>query len=349
MKKEFGATKNGEKASCYVLKNSKGMEAVVSDFGASLLKLYVPDKDGKTQDVVLGYETLEDYENGGDSLGATVGRVANRIGMAEFELNGKKYELNGKKYELTKNDNGKNTLHGGIDFYNKRMWDVKEEDDTHVVFALVSPDGDQGFPGEVKIEVSYTITEENELKIHYHAIPDQDTLLNMTNHSYFNLSGHASGTAWNAKVWIDADAFTETDAELIPTGTVVPVEGTPMDFRKEKVVEKEIGADYTPLKLAGGYDHNWVLNGKGFRKAASAESEETGIKMEVYTDLPGMQFYSGNFLAGSKGKEGAVYEKGYGICFETQYFPDAIHKENFESPITKAGEVYDTTTVYKFC
>ena len=262
--------------------------------------------------------------------------------MAEFELNG-------NKYELTKNDNGKNTLHGGIDFYNKRMWDVKEEDDTHVVFALVSPDGDQGFPGEVKIEVSYTITEENELKIHYHAIPDQDTLLNMTNHSYFNLSGHASGTAWNAKVWIDADAFTETDAELIPTGTVVPVEGTPMDFRKEKVVEKEIGADYTPLKLAGGYDHNWVLNGKGFRKAASAESEETGIKMEVYTDLPGMQFYSGNFLAGSKGKEGAVYEKGYGICFETQYFPDAIHKENFESPITKAGEVYDTTTVYKFC
>ena len=342
MKKEFGATKNGEKASCYVLKNSKGMEAVVSDFGASLLKLYVPDKDGKTQDVVLGYETLEDYENGGDSLGATVGRVANRIGMAEFELNG-------KKYELTKNDNVKNTLHGGIDFYNKRMWDVKEEDDTHVVFALVSPDGDQGFPGEVKIEVSYTITEENELKIHYHAIPDQDTLLNMTNHSYFNLSGHASGTAWNAKVWIDADAFTETDAELIPTGTVVPVEGTPMDFRKEKVVEKEIGADYTPLKLAGGYDHNWVLNGKGFRKAAFAESEETGIKMEVYTDLPGIQFYSGNFLAGSKGKEGAVYEKGYGICFETQYFPDAIHKENFESPITKAGEVYDTTTVYKFC
>ena len=318
------------------------MKAVVSDFGAALLKLYVPDKNGKSQDVVLGYETLEDYENGGDSVGATVGRVANRIGTGAFELNG-------KKYELTKNDNGENTLHGGIDFYNKRMWDVKEEDDTHVVFALVSPDGDQGFPGEVKIEVSYTITEENELKIHYHAIPDQDTLLNMTNHSYFNLSGHASGTAWNAKVWIDADAFTETDAELIPTGTVVPVEGTPMDFRKEKVVEKEIGADYTPLKLAGGYDHNWVLNGKGFRKAASAESEETGIKMEVYTDLPGIQFYSGNFLAGSKGKEGAVYEKGYGICFETQYFPDAIHKENFESPITKAGEVYDTTTVYKFC
>lgn len=341
MKQEFGMTKNGEKASCYVLKNSKGMEAVVSDFGAALLKLYVPDKNGKKQDVVLGYETLEDYENGGDSIGATVGRVANRIGTAEFELNG-------KKYELTKNDNG-NTLHGGCDFYNKRMWDVKEEDDTHVVFSLVSPDGDQGFPGEIKIEVSYIVTEKNELKIHYHAVPDQDTLINMTNHSYFNLSGHASGTAWNAKVWLDADAFTETDGELIPTGKVIPVEGTPMDFRKEKVVEKEIGEDYTPLKLAGGYDHNWVLNGTGFRKVASAESEETGIEMEVYTDLPGMQFYSGNFLAGSKGKEGAVYKKGYGICFETQYFPDAIHKENFVSPIVKAGEVYETTTVYKFC
>ncbi len=341
MKQEFGTTKNGETASCYVLKNGKGMEAVVSDFGASLLKFYVPDKDGKSQDIVLGYDTIEEYEEGGDSFGATVGRVANRIGMAEFELNG-------KKYELTKNDNG-NTLHGGCGFYNKRMWDVKEVDDTHIVFAMVSPDSDQGFPGEVKIEVSYTVTEENELKIHYYAVPDQDTLLNMTNHSYFNLSGHASGTAWNAKVWLDADAFTETDEELIPTGKVISVEGTPMDFRKEKVVAKEIGEDYMPLKIAGGYDHNWVLNGTGFRKVASAESEETGIKMEVYTDLPGIQFYSGNFLAGSKGKDGAVYEKGYGICFETQYFPDAIHKDNFESPITKAGEVYDTTTVYKFC
>ena len=306
-----------------------------------MLKLYVPDKNGKAQDIVLGYETLEDYENGGDSIGATVGRVANRIGSAEFELNG-------KKYELTKNDNG-NTLHGGCDFYNKRMWGVKEEDDAHVVFTLLSPDGDQGFPGEVKIEVSYTVTEENELQIHYHAVPDQDTLLNMTNHSYFNLSGHASGTAWNAKVWLDADAFTETDGELIPTGKVIPVEGTPMDFRKEKIVEKEIGAEYKPLKLAGGYDHNWVLNGTGFRKVASAASDKTGIEMEVYTDLPGIQFYSGNFLAGSKGKEGAVYEKGDGICFETQYFPDAIHKENFVSPIVKAGETYETTTVYKFC
>ena len=342
MKKEFGATKNGEKASCYVLKNSKGMEAVVSDFGASLLKLYVPDKDGKTQDVVLGYETLEDYENGGDSLGATVGRVANRIGMAEFELNG-------KKYELTKNDNGKNTLHGGIDFYNKRMWDVKEEDDTHVVFALVSPDGDQGFPGEVKIEVSYTITEENELKIHYHAIPDQDTLLNMTNHSYFNMDGHASGDVLDQEVWIDADAFTRADAESIPTGEITPVEGTPMDFRTKKAIGKEIETDYEALNFGKGYDHNWVLNNKGeFAKVAEMSSEESGITMEVYTDLPGMQLYTGNFLAGEEGKNGKKYARRSASCFETQYFPDAINHDNFKAPVFKAGEEYNTTTTYKF-
>ena len=342
MKKEFGATKNGEKASCYVLKNSKGMEAVVSDFGASLLKLYVPDKDGKTQDVVLGYETLEDYENGGDSLGATVGRVANRIGMAEFELNG-------KKYELTKNDNGKNTLHGGIDFYNKRMWDVKEEDDTHVVFALVSPDGDQGFPGEVKIEVSYTITEENELKIHYHAIPDQDTLLNMTNHSYFNMDGHASGDVLDQEVWIDADAFTRADAESIPTGEITPVEGTPMDFRTKKAIGKEIETDYEALNFGKGYDHNWVLNNKGeFAKVAEMSSEESGITMEVYTDLPGMQLYTGNFIVDAKGKGGAHYHKRQAACFETQFFPDAIHKENFAGPVCEKGETYETTTMYKF-
>ena len=342
MKKEFGATKNGEKASCYVLKNSKGMEAVVSDFGASLLKLYVPDKDGKTQDVVLGYETLEDYENGGDSLGATVGRVANRIGMAEFELNG-------KKYELTKNDNGKNTLHGGIDFYNKRIWDVKEEDDTHVVFALVSPDGDQGFPGEVKIEVSYTITEENELKIHYHAIPDQDTLLNMTNHSYFNMDGHASGDVLDQEVWIDADAFTRADAESIPTGEITPVEGTPMDFRTKKAIGKEIETDYEALNFGKGYDHNWVLNNKGeFAKVAEMSSEESGITMEVYTDLPGMQLYTGNFIVDAKGKGGAHYHKRQAACFETQFFPDAIHKENFAGPVCKKGETYETTTMYKF-
>ena len=338
---DFGATVKGDETKLYTLTNKNGMEIAVSDYGATLVQVIVPDKEGKPCDVVLGYDEAAGYEEGDLFFGAIVGRSANRIGGASFELNG-------VTYQLEKNDNG-NNLHSGMDFYNQRMWKVKETADDHITFELDSPDGDQGYPGAVHIEVTYTLTEDNAVKIAYHAVPDADTLINMTNHSYFNMDGHASGDVLDQEVWIDADAFTRADAESIPTGEMTPVEGTPMDFRKEKVVEKEIGADYTPLKLAGGYDHNWVLNGKGFRKAASAESEETGIKMEVYTDLPGMQFYSGNFLAGSKGKEGAVYEKGYGICFETQYFPDAIHKENFESPITKAGEVYDTTTVYKFC
>ena len=186
------------------------------------------------------------------------------------------------------------------------------------------------------------------MKIHYTAIPDKDTIINLTNHSYFNLSGHASGSALDEEVWINADMYTEADAESIPTGVLIPVEGTPMDFRKSKKVEKEIGEDYIALKYGNGYDHNWVLNGDGFRKVASAYSEKTGIKMEVFTDLPGMQFYSGNFLGETKGKDGAIYDKGYGICFETQYFPDAIHKSNFKSPVVKAGEKYETTTVYKF-
>ena len=338
---DFGATVKGDETKLYTLTNKNGMEIAVSDYGATLVQVIVPDKEGKPCDVVLGYDEAAGYEEGDLFFGAIVGRSANRIGGASFELNG-------VTYQLEKNDNG-NNLHSGMDFYNQRMWKVKETADDHITFELDSPDGDQGYPGAVHIEVTYTLTEDNAVKIAYHAVPDADTLINMTNHSYFNMDGHASGDVLDQEVWIDADAFTRADAESIPTGEITPVEGTPMDFRKEKVVEKEIGANYTPLKLAGGYDHNWVLNGKGFRKAASAESEETGIKMEVYTDLPGIQFYSGNFLAGSKGKEGAVYEKGYGICFETQYFPDAIHKENFESPITKAGEVYDTTTVYKFC
>ena len=338
---DFGATVKGDETKLYTLTNKNGMEIAVSDYGATLVQVIVPDKEGKPCDVVLGYDEAAGYEEGDLFFGAIVGRSANRIGGASFELNG-------VTYQLEKNDNG-NNLHSGMDFYNQRMWKVKETADDYITFELDSPDGDQGYPGAVHIEVTYTLTEDNAVKIAYHAVPDADTLINMTNHSYFNMDGHASGDVLDQEVWIDADAFTRADAESIPTGEITPVEGTPMDFRKEKVVEKEIGANYTPLKLAGGYDHNWVLNGKGFRKAASAESEETGIKMEVYTDLPGIQFYSGNFLAGSKGKEGAVYEKGYGICFETQYFPDAIHKENFESPITKAGEVYDTTTVYKFC
>lgn len=340
MKNTFGKTEDGQEYYLYTLENSQGMELAVSDYGATLVQVLVPDKDGAKRDVVLGYDDVSGYEKGDKFLGATVGRIANRIGGAQFTLNG-------KTYTLAKNDND-NNLHSCPHAYNKRRWEVKEADQSHVVFALNSPDGDQGYPGEVEIEVSYTLTEENELRIHYHAVPNQDTIINMTNHSYFNLDGQDSGDILEENVWLNADAYTPADAQSIPTGEIFSVEGTPMDFREEKTVGRDIEADYEALHFGGGYDHNWVLNGSGYRKVARLSSAKSGISMEVYTDLPGMQVYTGNFLEGDEGKQGAVYGKRSAICFETQYFPDAINKPQFESPVVKAGEVYETTTSYCF-
>ncbi|MGN1165300.1 MAG: aldose epimerase family protein [Lachnospiraceae bacterium] len=335
----FGSTSQGD-ASLYTIKNINGCEIAVTDFGATLVRIIVPDNNGIKQDVVLGYDSAKVYEEREASFGATVGRVANRIGKAEFELNG-------KKYELTANDN-RNSLHGGRDFYNKRMWKVAEEKEDSVTFFLRSEDMDQGYPGNVDIYVTYELTKDNELKIHYHAVPDADTLINLTNHSYFNLSGHASGDVLDQEVLIIADAFTRADAESIPTGEIVPVEGTPMNFNEYKAIGRDIEEDYEALILGAGYDHNWVLNGSGMRKVAGMRSKQTGIVMEVFTDLPGMQLYTGNFIVSEPGKEGVEYKKRYGVCFETQYFPDAVHKDNFEGPVVKKGEIYDTTTIYKF-
>ncbi len=340
MRSDFGTTAKGERAALYTMKNQNGMEIAVTDYGAILVKVLVPDKDGKLKDVVLGYDDVRGYECGTLYFGATVGRVANRIGGGEFELNG-------KTYTLTKNDN-QNTLHVGTDYYDKRMWKVEEADDSHISLGLHSSDGDQGFPGEVDIHVTYTLTRDNEVKIHYYAVPGKDTLLNLTNHSYFNLSGHDSGPVLDQEVMICADAFTRADEESVPTGELVPVEGTPMDFRMAKPIGREIQADYEALDFGQGYDHNWVIGGKGYRQAASMYSGQSGIEMKVFTDLPGMQFYTGNFIERENGKGGVIYRRRQGACFETQYFPDAVHKEQFEGPVIKAQEAYDTTTVYQF-
>lgn len=338
---EFGATTKGEEAKLYTLSNAAGMEAAVTDYGATLVQLIVPDKGGHPCDVVLGYDEAAEYEEGDLFLGATVGRNANRIGGASFEING-------KTYELEKNDKG-NNLHSGLDFYNKRMWKVKEATEDHVTFTLDSPDGDQGYPGEVHIEVTYTLTEDNALKISYYAVPSEDTIINMTNHSYFNMDGHASGDVLSQEVWIDADAFTRADNESIPTGEITPVEGTPMDFRAKKTIGRDIEEEYEALRFGLGYDHNWVLGNHGtFAKVAEISGKESGITMEVYTDLPGMQIYTGNFITEVKGKGGVLYHRRQSICFETQFFPDAIHKENFPGPICKKGETYETVTMYKF-
>lgn len=340
MREGFGTLSDGQESSVFVLKNSGGMEIRVSDYGASLINVFVPDKDGQKTDVVLGYDDACGYEKGDKFFGATVGRCANRIGGACFKLNG-------KIYELEKNDH-ENNLHSGTDFYNKRIWQVKEENDASVTFALHSPDMDQGFPGAVDIEVTYTLTEDNAVKIQYHAVPTADTVLNMTNHSYFNMDGEGSGTVLEQEAWINADAYTRADAFSIPTGEITPVEGTPMDFREGKTLGKEIDSDYEAIEYGGGYDHNWVLNGTGLRKVAELLSRRSGIKMEVLTDLPGMQVYTANFLTDDSGKHGKSYGKRSAVCFETQYFPDAVNKENFEGPVVRAGETYETETIYRF-
>ena len=340
MTHSFGMTSKGEEARLFTIQNDKGMEIKVSDYGATLVQVRVPDKEGRLLDVVLGYDDVQGYEAGNAFFGATIGRVANLIGNGEFRLGG-------RTYELTRND-GQNTLHGGRDFYNKRIWKTGETQEDHVEFLMDSPSGDQGFPGNVKISVTYTLTKDNEVKIHYRAVPDADTLMNLTNHSYFNLSGHASGTVLDQEVMLYADAYARADSQSIPTGEIVPVSGTPMDFRQLKPVGAEIEEAYEALEFGKGYDHNWVLNGNGYRKAAFMRSKESGIAMEVYTDLPGMQFYTANFVDHEKGKAGAVYNMRQAACFETQYFPDAVHKDHFEGPEVKAGEVYETTTAYRF-
>lgn len=331
---------SGREADVYVLTNSSGMRVELTNYGATLMKLYVKDRQGNPVNVVLGYDTLDAYEKGGCYFGAVVGRVANRIADASFELNG-------TKYFLTANDQT-NALHGGRDFYHTRMWTTEASDEKHVRFGLVSKDGDQGFPGNLKIAVQYELTEENELKIQYRAISDEDTLLNLTNHSYFNLNGQGTGTVLDQEAAIHADGFTEIDEKLIPTGNILPVEGTPLDFRSYKKIGKDIEEDYPALKLAGGYDHNMVLCGQGYRKVAEMRSATTGIAMEVFTDLPGMQFYTANFVNHERGVGGTIYQKRDAACFETQFFPDAIHHEEFQSPVLKKAEEFVTETAYRF-
>ena len=338
----FGTTKDGQQVKKYILENGKGMKAVVLNLGAGLAELWVPDQDGALRDVVWGYEKAEDYEVNGPDFGAIVGRNANRIGGAVITIAG-------KDYTLAKN-NGENNLHSGPDMYFTRMWKGIVVDDSKVEFSLHSPDGDQGYPGNADITVSYTLTDDGELQIVYQGKADQDTIFNLTNHSYFNLDGQESDSVLEQKVWLDADAFTPGDAGLIPTGEIRDVTGTPMDFRTEHMIGERIDADYEPLKQAGGYDHNYVLRNEGkYALCGKLISQKSGICMEVSTDLPGIQLYSANFLENEKGgKEGRTYGRRSAICFESQYFPDACHHENFQSPIVKAGEVYRTKTGYRF-
>jgi aldose 1-epimerase len=344
--KDFGKTGKGEDAALYTIANQNGMSVSFTDYGANIVSIMAPDAKGKLADVALGYENLAGYEENTTGFGSFIGRHANRIGGAKFELNG-------KVYELDKND-GKNNLHSGFVGFNKFMYEAEiyeEEDVTSIEFTRLSPHMEQGFPGNLDVSVTYSLTESNELVIEYLAVSDRDTIVNLTNHSYFNLSGHNSGTILDHKVWIKANQFTPVDKELIPTGEIWDVAGTPMDFRTLKRVGQDIDADYEQLRNGGGYDHNYVLDNSGneVEKVAELVDEKSGRRMEIFTDLPGLQLYAGNMLkpvGNSKG--GAVYEKRNGICFETQYFPNSCNIKSFPSCMLKAGKEYYSVTIYKF-
>lgn len=344
---QIGTLESGEEVIKYTLTNENGVSASFVNLGGIWLTMMVPDKNGKLDDVVLGFDTIDKWKENPGHCGELVGRNANRIGTASFTLNG-------KTYELAKNSSGKDNLHSGLCYYRNRIWEAQVSEEalgTRISFYLFSPDGDQGFPGNAHVTVRYTLTPDNCLQLDYHLVADADTVANMTNHAYFNLAGHNSGSAMDQKVWIDADYFTIADEASIPTGELVPVKGTPMDFTEPKAIGRDIGADYEPLKFAGGYDHNWALNHPAgeLSLAAKASDPVSGRVMEVYTDLPGVQFYTANgFHPQITGKDGAVYHARDGYCFETQYFPDAVNKPQFASPVLKAGDEYQTTTIYKF-
>ena len=346
-KKElWGNMPDGREVYLYTLVNRNGVSASFTNLGAVWVNMNVPDRDGNLVDVVLGFDSADEYLINPPHFGAPIGRNANRIAGAKFSINGKEYKLDP--------NNGPNNLHSGPDLYQSRLWNSEAEENdlgTSVSFSLFSPDGDQGFPGNANITITYTLTPDNSLDISYHMICDADTVANFTNHSYFNLDGLNGADAMKQRVWIDADTYTRADEGSIPTGEFTPVKGTPMDFTVMKPIEQDINENYEALIFGGGYDHNWVLNHPQGEVSlcAASESDKTGIRMEVYTDLPGIQFYTANFLKnGMTGKGGAVYEKRCCYCFETQYYPDSVNKPEFQSPVLKAGEEYKTTTIYKF-
>ena len=319
------------------------MKVTLLNLGAIVKDIIVPDKTGKSIDVNLGYDNVEGYYDNAEALGSFVGRNANRIG-------GAKVIIDGITYELEKND-GENNLHSGSNRSHYMMFDAEVLEDEYAIrvrFMRTFKDMEQGFPGKAELSVTYTLTEDNELIMEYRGVSDKDTVINPTNHSYFNLDGE--GDILSHKLYVNADKFTAIGEDMIPTGELVEAEGTPMDFRKAKIVEEGIDSDYHYIKIARGYDHNFALNNTlgEIEKAAEFSSDKSGISMEVMTDLPGMQVYTANFLENKKGKGGVIYGRRSGCCFETQYFPNACNEKKFKSSIIGAGEEYISTTVFKF-
>ena len=321
-----------------ILKNDY-LEVEISEFGASIISIKTPNKNGKIIDVVLGYDDIEKYKRQTKYIGATVGRCCNRIKDGLIEIDGTKYQLNC--------NDGKNHLHGGNIGFDKKIWNSKEIENG-VELNYISEDGEENYPGQLDVKVTYTL-KDNSLIINYKATTNKTTVCNLTNHTYFNLNGY--GNILQHQVQILADYFTENNQESIPTGKIIPVENTPMDFRNPQYIEKDINNEYYQIQYAKGFDNNWVLNNynEEIRKVAKAYSELSGIELEVSTDLPGLQFYSGNFLDGAEnGKNNIPIKNHSGFCLECQYFPNAFANDNFEKPILKSSKQYNKSIIYKF-
>jgi aldose 1-epimerase len=337
----FGKTPDGQEVNLYTLTNTNGIRARIITYGAILVSLEVPDRDGKLADITLGYDTLDGYLTRHPYFGSTVGRYANRIGGASFKLNDVEYKLAA--------NNGPNHLHGGIKGFDKVVWKVEEtkanNGEARVKLSYLSKDGEEGYPGNLSCTVTYILTKDDELKINYEAETDKPTVINLTNHSYWNLAGQGNGDILSHELMLNADKYTPVDEGLIPTGEIRNVKDTPMDFTRPMAIGSRIG------QVEGGYDHNYVLNGGGGTLALCAKVYEptTGRIMEIYTTEPGVQFYTGNFLDGTiTGKSGKVYKKHYGFCLETQHFPDSPNKPDFPSVVLNPGDKYNTFTAYKF-
>lgn len=338
-KSDFGTTSTGESLYIYHMENASGAYVEVINFGCRLVKIVVPDRNGNPTDVCLGFESSQDYTKDDASLGAIVGRVANRIKNGHFQLDGKEYQL--------AVNNGTNHLHGGIIGYGSKIWDATIKDDK-LVFSMASKDGEEGYPGNLVLTVSYTWSEDNELAILYEASTDADTLLNVTSHGYFNLNGEGNSDILSHELFIDADSITELDDSQAPTGNLISVDDTPFDFRTMHAIGKAIPSEHEQFKKFGTFDHNFIINGTGLREAAVLQSKNSGIRMTCFTDQPGLQLYVANQPIPIPGKNGKTYDKNSSVCLETQHFPDAINHENFPSIVLHPDEPFRSKTLYHF-
>lgn len=336
----FGKLPDGREARLYHLKNGK-YSADITNFGATLVRFCGPDRDGNNTDVLLGFDNLEPYLGSIGYMGAVIGRFGNRIEKGKFTLNDKEYTL--------AVNNGPNHLHGGLVGFSHKLWSVRDIDDKTIEFSLLSPDGEEGYPGNLDVQITYSLEKDGTLLLDYYAISDADTVINLTNHAYFNLNGaDKGGTILSHSLQLDSSAFCETDDKCLANGNILAVRGTPFDFREPKILSSAINADFAPVKAAGGIDHNFILQNDGkFKKFGVLYSDITGIEMTCYTDQPGVQIYSGNFIKPFIGKYGVTYEKNGAICLETQGYPNSTEHKHFPSPVLKKGRIYRRKTAYK--